>query len=559
MIRNSYRELASRDPNTKIILFSNEIGKGTFGKVFYGLIKLEKNSDYQMVAIKSIENQVSDLEYNALHTLKENENIAKVYDVITEIEEDHNINSKKNKIITTKYLILEYCNRGNLYNYICENNNSDLEIRKLFKEIVLALGVIHSNQIMHRDIKPNNVMFSEDVLKFIDFGECRELQDGELVANTFKGAKYYINPQMLKGQAYTVKADIFSLGVTLFFMYYKRLPCFESKEDQLKSKAIYEQLIKLYEKKLNEKSIDKIFTSEVYIDEDGKDLIKGMLKLQENLRFSLEQILNHPYMKFNKPLIATPKKIFLRFPKEIIGDEKIPLEMQDVFKIEQKRLYARKIMEMMYFERNKSLFINKCLSNFSEFHSLFTFGIFSNVIITLTYYNYLHISIFYNLILNKKVCLNLAKKSKWQAFYNFKEDVYFKSTRQSLENAYEFAKKNYNEMCKAFENNKVSEEYKKLLKFNENIGIEFFSMLQKSIIDMLKSIIPHIDEFKDEKTSENITRNLYDFILILTSFSSMKYEKKSKLINFEKLLEEKFLPQNVLIMKERLRNFVGKN
>ena len=546
------KQLNTTLPKTKIVYFpALVIGKGAFGKVYYGLFNQKGLNE--LVAVKEIDacndpKTNIEPEFKALNNLTDCENVVKLKDYIT----DANHNEKYIKI--KKYFILEYCNRGNLEDYVNLNNLSDLEIRYIFRDMVNTLKFIHNKDIGHRDIKPCNIIFNEDIVKFVDFGECKQFQ-GEEITSTLKGTTHYINPQVLDGKNYNFKsADIFSLGVTLYFMYYKRLPCFKDKQEQrTKSFPTHFALLNLYKDKLNERDIDKIFTDEVYIDKDGKDLIKGMIHFNERGRFKIEDIINHPYMKFFKEGIFSPKRTKVVIPKQaldknFIDDEKI----REVFSNELKSKYAREILERMYFERSKSLFLNKIIRNLSKLKDLCSQQTFINALLVLTYFNHLHIFSFFDLIDDKNINLKLAKVAKWDAFNKFKcANNYYKKACKVLEEASEKTYENYQNLIESINKSeiKISEEFKLLLIFNENIELKFFSLLQKAINEIFNEVFEIMIEAK--QCEEFLIKFLYDLILLL-NWNSICYSKKKKIINFEKYFEEESMKKNIKIMKKRI-------
>lgn len=89
-----------------------------------------------------------------------------------------------------------------------------------------ALKYLHENNICHRDIKPENfLLYKEkkpDNIKLIDFGLAKKLSENEIMSNP-NGTAYYIAPEVLKGE-YTVKCDIWSMGVVLYIMMCGRPP-----------------------------------------------------------------------------------------------------------------------------------------------------------------------------------------------------------------------------------------------------------------------------------------------------------------------------------------------
>ena len=81
---------------------------------------------------------------------------------------------------------------------------------------------------MHRDIKPDNILIHNGNLKIADFGFCKPLENANELAQTMLGSPIYMAPEVIKGEIYTMKADIWSIGVVLYKMLFGKCP-FESK------------------------------------------------------------------------------------------------------------------------------------------------------------------------------------------------------------------------------------------------------------------------------------------------------------------------------------------
>ena len=95
----------------------------------------------------------------------------------------------------------------------------------IFRQLLEAFKELNKNNIMHRDLKPDNIFFNDGKVKLGDFGFCKMLEVN--MAQTMLGSPIYMAPEVLKEEIYTLKADIWSLGVVLFEMLFGYCP-FES-------------------------------------------------------------------------------------------------------------------------------------------------------------------------------------------------------------------------------------------------------------------------------------------------------------------------------------------
>ena len=118
------------------------------------------------------------------------------------------------------YIAMEYCGRGSLKRRIQAGLNPDLAFRYM-RQIAQALGALHRVGIMHRDLKPTNVMFRDDgSLVLIDFGLAREAQLQSEITGTGEifGTPYYMSPEQGHGTPVDQRGDIYSLGIVFYEM-----------------------------------------------------------------------------------------------------------------------------------------------------------------------------------------------------------------------------------------------------------------------------------------------------------------------------------------------------
>lgn len=243
------------------------IGSGQFGKVFKA-IDLQTNHCY---AIKAIKNQVFEANpkleqfvVNEIRTLSKikNQNVVKFIEMITTLNH--------------KYFVYEFCNGGTLEEAIYSRGYYlESEAMDIFKQIVSGLNSVVQLNIIHRDLKPQNILFHEGFVKIADFGFCKQLSSRKDLSKTILGSPIYMAPEILLGEEYTMKADIWSLGVMLYEMLFGKCP-FEGKNIAQLIDLIHEYDIK--------------FPEEYKTSEKTKNLIRRMLCKDANKRIEWEEI-----------------------------------------------------------------------------------------------------------------------------------------------------------------------------------------------------------------------------------------------------------------------------
>ena len=141
-------------------------------------------------------------------------NIVSIYDVG---EEEDNI----------YYIVMEYVNGETLKQYI--QNHSPIPVDKavdLMLQLVSAIKHAHQNNIIHRDIKPQNILIDKrETVKVTDFGIATALTSTTITqTNSLLGSVHYISPEQARGSVATKKSDIYSLGIVFFEILTGRLP-----------------------------------------------------------------------------------------------------------------------------------------------------------------------------------------------------------------------------------------------------------------------------------------------------------------------------------------------
>jgi len=193
------------------------------------------------------------------------------------------------------YIIMEYINGGEMLGYILKNKGlSEQQSHYYFRQILSALNTCHQNQIIHRDLKHQNILLdsSNNVVKVIDFGLSNFYQFGT-PRKTFAGTPAYASPEILLGLEYEgPEVDIWSLGVVLYSMLAAEFP-YRTVPDVLIGK----------------------FQEISWASPELNDLLKGMMKVDRKMRLTLDQIQYHPWVVTPPPtpsvdnmLISSPIK-----------------------------------------------------------------------------------------------------------------------------------------------------------------------------------------------------------------------------------------------------------
>ena len=198
-----------------------ELGKGQSGEVY----KAKKRDDNKFYAIKriSLENDDNECLLNASKEAKilneiDNENIVKYYDSFA-----------KDKCF---YIVMEYCDNSDLNKYIKEHKKENKKIDKnviymIILDICLGLKEIHLKDLIHRDLKPANIFISKDYkIKIGDLGIAKKLSSGSNYAKTQVGTGRYMAPEIINGESYNNKVDIWALGCIIYELCTLN-PCFD--------------------------------------------------------------------------------------------------------------------------------------------------------------------------------------------------------------------------------------------------------------------------------------------------------------------------------------------
>ncbi|XP_052753376.1 serine/threonine-protein kinase ULK1 isoform X3 [Galleria mellonella] len=193
------------------------------------------------------------------------------------------------------YVVMEYCNGGDLADYLQTNRLlSESTIRLFLRQLAEAMRAIHAKGIVHRDLKPQNILLthnvapprtphpSEIILKIADFGFARFLEEGNM-AVTLCGSPMYMAPEVIMSLKYDAKADLWSLGTIVYQCLTGKAPFQATTPHELK--AFYENSHGLQPKMPGGTS------------EELCNLLIGLLRRNPRERMSFEVFFNHPFLQ----------------------------------------------------------------------------------------------------------------------------------------------------------------------------------------------------------------------------------------------------------------------
>ena len=189
------------------------LGKGKFGSV--SLVHNKKN----LYAIKAISRKSVDAR-KILATYFVNERRVMLtldHPFIVKM-----VKSMKNNLFC--FLLIEFVNGKNLNDYLSsrQKKNNIFETQFYIGSILLMLEYLQKKFIVHRDIKPDNIMIdSNGYLKMIDFGTAKVLTN---YTSTIIGTPHYISPEILQGKGYSLTCDFWSMGICMYEIFYGTYP-----------------------------------------------------------------------------------------------------------------------------------------------------------------------------------------------------------------------------------------------------------------------------------------------------------------------------------------------
>ncbi|KAK7286775.1 hypothetical protein RJT34_22006 [Clitoria ternatea] len=281
-------------------IVGKQIGAGSFSVVWHGRHKVHGTE----VAIKEIatlrlNKKLQESLMSEIYILKRinHPNIICLHDII--------------QVPGKIHLVLEYCKGGDLSLYIQRHGRVPEETAKHFmQQLAAGLQVLRDNNLIHRDLKPQNLLLSRNdeksVLKIADFGFARSLQPRGL-AETLCGSPLYMAPEIMQLQKYDAKADLWSVGAILFQLVTGRTPFTGNNQIQLLQNIM--------------KSTELQFPSDnPSLSSECKDLCQILLRRNPVERLTFEEFFNHPFVSQKQKPTEQDELLRDRSSSRLVGE-----------------------------------------------------------------------------------------------------------------------------------------------------------------------------------------------------------------------------------------------
>ncbi|XP_062089252.1 serine/threonine-protein kinase AtPK2/AtPK19-like [Humulus lupulus] len=252
------------------------VGQGSFGKVY----QVRKSGTCEVYAMKVIRKDKT-LEKNHVEYMKTER------DILTKVNHPFIVQLKYSFQTQYRlYLVLDFINGGHLgYHLYCQGLFREDLARFYTAEIVSAVSYLHENGIMHRDIKPQNILLdAEGHIMLTDFGLAKQF-DENTRSSSICGTLEYMAPEIVQGRNHDKAADWWSVGILLYEMLTGKPPFNGGKRQKIQQKIVKDK-IKL----------------PGFLSSEAHSLLKGLLKKDASMRLGSGpngsiDIKNHKWFK----------------------------------------------------------------------------------------------------------------------------------------------------------------------------------------------------------------------------------------------------------------------
>jgi surface protein len=285
-----------------------KIGAGGFGVVY----KTIKKDTEEKRAIKIIDKQrIRDDYMNENFTpISEEEMKAHIDKLINEIKNMKIVEDNKNENTVRSYECFDNQKEFCIVMELCDNSLTKVfaerkqpysieEIKELLTQLNNSFKIMHENRLSHRDLKLDNILVkygnnnnNKPIWKLADYGVSKQLASMSKNFSTKIGTLFFMAPEVLKGEKYKEKCDLWSLGIILYVLHFRDYPY--KGENEIVMASQIETLGQTKFKKSGNDNFD--------------DLIIQLLKANPNERIGWEEYFAHPFLDSSTSEVSTSQK-----------------------------------------------------------------------------------------------------------------------------------------------------------------------------------------------------------------------------------------------------------
>jgi len=199
------------------------------------------------------------------------------------------------------YLVLELADGGNLLDMVLRRACQEHETALMMRSVLLAIAHCHDRGVLHRDMKPENLLISKDLssVKLSDFGLATVLVKDQ-TASTTVGTRAYLSPEMILKEPYTQAVDMWSIGCVTYVLLCGYHPFSDDTDTPLYIQIVTGQW----------EFHEHMWSS---ITDGAKDFVSELLVLDPNSRMTARQALRHPWIRAVGSAPNSPRE-FVAFP-----------------------------------------------------------------------------------------------------------------------------------------------------------------------------------------------------------------------------------------------------
>lgn len=246
------------------------VGEGSFGKVYKG----RRRCTGQITAMKFIMKHGK--------SEKDIRNLRQEIEILRQLKHENIIQMLDAFETKTDFCVVTEFAQGELFEILEDDQSLPEEVvQGIAKQLVRALYYLHHNRIIHRDMKPQNILIGANgIVKLCDFGFARAMSCNTMVLTSIKGTPLYMAPELVQEQPYNHTVDLWSLGVILYELYVGQPPFYTN--------SIYSLIHHIV------KDPVKFPTN---ISTEFKSFLKGLLNKKPSDRLGWPELLDHPFVR----------------------------------------------------------------------------------------------------------------------------------------------------------------------------------------------------------------------------------------------------------------------